>query len=576
MRKLAHCTRSAVFFFATALVAFGSLLPVPASAAPARLWYDTINVLACNLSGVVRYNVAEEEYSKDVLPNEWPSWWDQPSLKSGAVAVRTWGQHSGNHYTIWDSATGQWVDGVTECGQVYVFGSRTTPTNSAVDATYQIVMTYAGSPINAQYRGEPLRGHWTDHWADDGYAYLFSVGDPVSDVTFSPWSQGRLPNGLQESCPGGVCPGESQNGSHQWEQGSYSWNEWQILSHYYTAVNFFNGNSSGLRWVDQTTTLPQNCDTCTPYYDQNTYPTVNGVPGWYVGQPVSPGTIMRVQNTGTIDYCNTGSNPIRLGYHWEGPSPIYDNGSRINVGQPPSFYGDPADGCLRPGRYAPVTTPFGVQGVMGIYTLKWDLVREYDRWFSYDGWPTKNIEFNAYDGFDYPWASRDPGEWPDVVSTGGTINTSASMLVTSLTVANSQPVYARQTLSSFDTGRNLDIQARFYDDGLNPKGAVFGTWSNDTIFRLAAGVGSWITTQNYVYRVNGNWYDSGKPRTADWHTLTMHIRPTGSWMDIDGQNSSPTTGQLTPSTIWKIGPLMNWNQVPATAWWDSIGYRYVP
>ena len=73
MKRLVSSPKSAIISLAIAFVVIGGMVPASTQATPLRLWYDYINVLNCDLSGVVRYDVPEEEYSKDVLPNEWPS-----------------------------------------------------------------------------------------------------------------------------------------------------------------------------------------------------------------------------------------------------------------------------------------------------------------------------------------------------------------------------------------------------------------------------------------------------------------------------------------------------------------------
>ncbi|MFC5186662.1 SpoIID/LytB domain-containing protein [Actinomadura harenae] len=109
---------------------------------------STILVYRVRKGTVERVNF--KYYVKNVLPKEWIVSWKQESLKSGAMAVKSyawwWALHStrkvnGHCYDVRDD-TGS---------QVYVPGSATNATNSAVDATWGHRMTRGGKIFMAQY-----------------------------------------------------------------------------------------------------------------------------------------------------------------------------------------------------------------------------------------------------------------------------------------------------------------------------------------------------------------------------------------------------------------------------------------
>ncbi len=156
----------------------------------------------------------ETQYVHDVLPKEWLCSWSSNSLKSGAVAVRTYGWWRRSHprstlYDIYDDTA----------DQVYVAGSSgspgAAPCNSAVNNTGGTRIEYSASRINAQYRAET--GNPT---ANGGTAYLTSVSDPHTTV-------------------GTMGPGLCQNGS-QW-YGASGTAYTTILHHYYSSVTVATG-----------------------------------------------------------------------------------------------------------------------------------------------------------------------------------------------------------------------------------------------------------------------------------------------------------------------------------------------
>ncbi|WP_170026410.1 SpoIID/LytB domain-containing protein [Actinomadura oligospora] len=101
-------------------------------------------------------------YVKNVLPKEWMPSWKAESLKAGAMAVKSyawwWALHStrkinGQCFDVYDNTN----------SQVYVPGSATARTNSAVDATWGHRMTRSGKIFMAQYCSTTTAcGAWRD------------------------------------------------------------------------------------------------------------------------------------------------------------------------------------------------------------------------------------------------------------------------------------------------------------------------------------------------------------------------------------------------------------------------------
>ncbi|WP_327382121.1 SpoIID/LytB domain-containing protein [Streptomyces sp. NBC_01207] len=100
--------------------------------------------------GVV--NVPFQEYVKDVLPSEWVTSWQTASLQAGAMSVKTYawywvnhwrgGSYGGSCYNVDDSIN----------YQRYIPGSSTSVTNSAVQSTWNSVMTKNGAVFQASYQ----------------------------------------------------------------------------------------------------------------------------------------------------------------------------------------------------------------------------------------------------------------------------------------------------------------------------------------------------------------------------------------------------------------------------------------
>ncbi|MFF0311071.1 SpoIID/LytB domain-containing protein [Streptosporangium sp. NPDC004379] len=109
----------------------------------------TILVYRKSLNRVERVDF--RTYVKNVLPNEWPSYWPRESLRAGAIAVKNFGWRwalkstkktpSGQCYDVTDSTS----------SQMYKPNSATAATNAAVDATWGTRMTRNGEIFKAQY-----------------------------------------------------------------------------------------------------------------------------------------------------------------------------------------------------------------------------------------------------------------------------------------------------------------------------------------------------------------------------------------------------------------------------------------
>ncbi|MFF5110472.1 SpoIID/LytB domain-containing protein [Streptosporangium sp. NPDC000509] len=124
----------------------------------------TILVYRKSLNRVDR--VPFKTYIKNVLPNEWPSYWPKESLRAGAIAVKNFGWYwalnsasrtpSGECYDVSDHTS----------SQVYRPGSATAATNAAVDATWGTRLTRNGKIFRAQYCATTTAcGHWvTGDW----------------------------------------------------------------------------------------------------------------------------------------------------------------------------------------------------------------------------------------------------------------------------------------------------------------------------------------------------------------------------------------------------------------------------
>ena len=160
-----------------------------------------------------------EQYVKQVTPNEVPTSWPTETLKTQAVAARTYGWvkwlfQGDRPYAVWDSTRDQ-----------YMCDTRHPNTDSAVDATLGQYVAYNGKVIWAFYSAEAA--HVTNplqKW--DTAPYLRSVADP---------------GGLGKTRRGHGS-GMSQVGAYRWALG-HGWTYQQILAHYYTGATVEPSNA---------------------------------------------------------------------------------------------------------------------------------------------------------------------------------------------------------------------------------------------------------------------------------------------------------------------------------------------
>ncbi|MDQ6936255.1 MAG: SpoIID/LytB domain-containing protein, partial [Actinomycetota bacterium] len=81
-----------------------------------------------------------EQYVENTLPNEWISSWDGESIKSGAVAVKSYAWYWVNHYGGYFNTPGTCFDVTDDTSfQVYLPNTAQVRTNNAVQQTWNVV-----------------------------------------------------------------------------------------------------------------------------------------------------------------------------------------------------------------------------------------------------------------------------------------------------------------------------------------------------------------------------------------------------------------------------------------------------
>jgi hypothetical protein len=118
-----------------------------------RVWRRGLDGSSASCSGRVDV-IPLETYVKGVLPHEWIRSWHSESLRSGAIAIRTYAANwvsRGGKYSCAD------LDDTT-ASQVYK-DERFAVTNAAVDATASTFVMKNGQPVFAEYSAE--NGHPT-------------------------------------------------------------------------------------------------------------------------------------------------------------------------------------------------------------------------------------------------------------------------------------------------------------------------------------------------------------------------------------------------------------------------------
>ncbi len=167
-----------------------------------RIWRRGLDGSSASCSGRVDV-IPFETYVKGVLPHEWIRSWHVESLKSGAIAIRTYAANwvrNGGKYTCAD------LDDTT-ASQVYK-DERFANTNAAVDATAGMYVMKNGLPINAEYSAEN--------------------SNPTANGVSEPLCAGKTRYGHGR----GTC----QWGSQRWASQSGKNATW-IMEHYYPGAS---------------------------------------------------------------------------------------------------------------------------------------------------------------------------------------------------------------------------------------------------------------------------------------------------------------------------------------------------
>src|SRR5688572_26192026 len=183
-----------------------------------RVWRRGLDGSTASCSGRVDV-IPFEKYVKGVLPHEWIRSWHSESLKSGAIAIRTYAAswvRNGGKYTCAD------LDDTT-ASQVYK-DEFFAVTNSAVEATASTFVMKNGVPVFAEYS------------AENGHPTATGISDSVC-AGRTRFGHGR-----------GTC----QWGSQRWASQQAKSHVW-ILQHYYpgsTVVKVGGGTTPSAIVVD--------------------------------------------------------------------------------------------------------------------------------------------------------------------------------------------------------------------------------------------------------------------------------------------------------------------------------------
>ena len=182
-------------------------------------WYRG-NIIIKNKNGklTVINNVPLEDYIKGVVPSEMPSSWDIEALKAQAIAARSYalanlGKRGAYGYDLKDTPEDQAYNGAS---------AETTTTNTAVEDTKGIVLTYNMQVISAYYSASAGGQTNTNSWGSS-VPYLRSV--PSFDENIKKNGHGV---------------GMSQHGANNLAKNGY--NAYQILQYFYKDVKFARVN----------------------------------------------------------------------------------------------------------------------------------------------------------------------------------------------------------------------------------------------------------------------------------------------------------------------------------------------
>lgn len=178
-------------------------------------WYRGILMIK-NRDGklTVINNVPLEDYIKGVVPSEMPSGWALEAHKAQAIAARSYalanlGKRARYGYDLKDTPEDQAYNGAS---------SETQNTNSAVEETSGIVLTYNMKVINAYYSASAGGQTNTNSWGTS-LPYLRSVPSFDDNVKKN-----------------GHGVGMSQHGANNLAKQGY--NAYQILQYFYNDVKF--------------------------------------------------------------------------------------------------------------------------------------------------------------------------------------------------------------------------------------------------------------------------------------------------------------------------------------------------
>ena len=161
-------------------------------------------------------NVGLEDYIRGVVPSEMPSGWEMEALKAQAIAARSYalanlGKRASLGYDLKDTPEDQAYGGAS---------AETAKTNTAVEATSNLVLTYNYKVISAYYSasagGQSISTK--DVWGAD-VPYIRSVPSYDGNVKKN-----------------GHGVGMSQHGANNLAKEGY--NAYQILQYFYKNVKF--------------------------------------------------------------------------------------------------------------------------------------------------------------------------------------------------------------------------------------------------------------------------------------------------------------------------------------------------
>ena len=217
---------------------------------PANNIYCGAFIYRINVRGVEVINlVALEDYVKGVIPYEISPGWNIEALKAFAVAVRTYALKSMDNH----ADSGFMLCNDAHCQLFLGSGRATDYTNSAVDATKDLVAAYNKQIILAVYHsssGGVTENH-NDAWGGDlKYPYLTSVKLPFEKYAEpgrvnSIWTRSASPKELYEYLVGASLASSKFKGKLNSEIADIIINERSPSSNYIKSVSVIdiNGNS---------------------------------------------------------------------------------------------------------------------------------------------------------------------------------------------------------------------------------------------------------------------------------------------------------------------------------------------